>query len=351
MARILNLAQRLTTPLLPDDYLTLINPLLAQNSFRARVVSTQQLTHTTKTLNLRTARDVPAHTAGQYIRVGVDLNAVRHWRSFSLTNAATAAPARDLQITVKATGQGGVSDHLVHRAIVGDILFIEPPMGEFTYELESPSPMLMLAGGSGITPILAMIRTLSSAADVPPVHLVYSAKNQREFIAHDELLNYAAQHPWLTLTLWESEVNGQFDEADLEELVADWRERDAYVCGPAGMLTSADALWRSEDLLPRLRMEQFQTELAVVDGEGGTVTFTESDRAADGAADASLMSVGEEAGILMPSGCRIGICHTCVVPLKSGQVRDLRSGKVHGEPGELVQTCINAAACNVELEI
>lgn len=351
MARILTFAQRLTTPLLPDDYLTLINPLLAQNSFRARIVSAEPLTCDYRTLNLRTARDVPAHQAGQHIRIGVDLNAVRNWRSFSLTNPATGQPSRDLQITVKATGMGGVSDHLVHRALPGDILFIEPPTGDFTVADTNDSALVMIAGGSGITPLLSMVRTLVNISTPPDVHLIYCARRSGEFIALDELSQIAETHPWFTFTMWQSSTHGHFDGDDLEHLVPDWRKREAYVCGPAGMLTSTDARWRAADILARLHMEQFQTEVAVVDGEGGTVNFTESTRSAAGAANEPLMKVGEDAGVLMPSGCRIGICHTCVVPLKSGRVRDLRSGAVHGESGQLIQTCINAAACDVELEI
>ena len=54
--------------------------------------------------------------------------------------------------------------------------------------------------------------------------------------------------------------------------------------------------------------------------------------------------------MLLPSGCRMGICFGCVVPLLSGQVRDLRTGDVHGEPGDLVQTCVSAPAGDVSLD-
>ena len=117
------------------------------------------------------------------------------------------------------------------------------------------------------------------------------------------------------------------------------------------MLTAVDGWWREARLSDQLKIEQFQTQLVVVDGEGGTATFSASSRTSDAPANEPLLTVGEAAGVLMPSGCRIGICHTCVVPLKSGKVRDLRTGRVHGEPDEPIQTCINAAACDVELDV
>jgi ferredoxin len=70
---------------------------------------------------------------------------------------------------------------------------------------------------------------------------------------------------------------------------------------------------------------------------------------ADG--DTPILDIGEDAGVLMPSGCRMGICHSCLTPLLSGQVRDLRTGEVHGEPGQLIQTCVSAAAGPVNLEL
>jgi ferredoxin len=99
-------------------------------------------------------------------------------------------------------------------------------------------------------------------------------------------------------------------------------------------------------------MERFAPpSFAVADADGGTVTFTASDRRVDAPAGTSLLGVGERAGVAMPSGCRMGICFSCVAPLRSGQVRDLRTGELHGDEGELIQTCISGAAgaCAIEL--
>lgn len=351
MTRILSLAQRLTSPLLPDDYLTLIDPLLAQGSLRGRIVTVEAESRDSSTIVVRAARAVAAFKAGQHIGVGVDLNGVRHWRTFSLSGAEPLGPTQALQITVKATGSGGVSDHLVHDAKAGDVLFLDPPSGDFTLPEHTAEPLLLIAGGSGITPLLSMIRTLAQAENPPSVHLIYSARSLDDMVALAELRAYADTKPWFTLTAWESGIRGRIDQPSLALIEPDWQQSIAYVCGPAPMLTAVDGWWREAGLTQRLKIEQFQTQLLVVDGEGGTANFTASSRTSNAAANESLMSVGEAAGVLMPSGCRIGICHTCVVPLKSGKVRDLRTGRVHGEPGEPIQTCINAAACDVALDV
>ena len=97
-------------------------------------------------------------------------------------------------------------------------------------------------------------------------------------------------------------------------------------------------------------MERFAPALLPgAGGDGGPVTYTRSDIAVETAGDTSLLDAGEAAGVLMPSGCRMGICFGCVVPRTAGQVRDLRTGEV-SEP-DLVQTCISAAAGPVSIDV
>lgn len=351
MTRIVTLAKRLTTPLLPDDYLTLFNPLLTFDSYRARVSKTTDEMPGVRTLHFQTFRALPAFTAGQHIGVGVDINGVRHVRSFSITSAATGDAARELTITVKATGESGVSDHLVHRVVVGDIVHLEPPSGDFVLPTQLPERMVMIAAGSGVTPLLSMVRTLAKTDHRTKVTFVLGARTTQEMIHRSELAALSKDADWFDLVLWPSASLGHFNRSALRREIPDWQSADAFVCGPAGLLTEADAIWRSQGVVDRLHREQFQTRLAEIDGRGGTVTFAKSGRSKTADANTSLLQAGEAANVLMPNGCRAGICHTCVVPLKAGKLRDLRSGELHGEPGDLVQTCINAAACDVELDV
>jgi ferredoxin len=86
-------------------------------------------------------------------------------------------------------------------------------------------------------------------------------------------------------------------------------------------------------------------------GSGGTVSFRVTDVEATCHVGVSILVGGEEAGALLPFGCRLGICHTCVGKLRSGQVRDLRTGELHGEPGQTVRTCVNAPEGHIEIEL
>jgi ferredoxin-NADP reductase len=275
---------------------------------------------------------------------------VRHWRSYSLSAPAGADPA----ITVTAIGV--VSTALARRTKVGDILFLDTPQGDFVLPVH-PRPLLMLTAGSGLTPVMSMIRTLVPRRPDADVVLVHSSRTRADALFHDELLELADQFPGLKVRHWFTrEEDGRridlTNPADLELLCPDWRDRAAYACGPAEFLDAATDLWQSATGEQELIIERFAPALLPgVGGEGGLVTFEKSDKEVDAPGDCSLLDAGEQAGVVMPSGCRMGICRSCLTPLIAGQVRDLRTGEVHGDEGELIQTCINAAAGPVHLDI
>jgi stearoyl-CoA 9-desaturase NADPH oxidoreductase len=148
-------------------------------------------------------------------------------------------------------------------------------------------------------------------------------------------------------------TDGMLDPAELSELVGDLAEREAWACGPTGMLDALERHWNDTGMPGRLHTERFRPTV-VTAGEGGTVTFTKSATSVDAPGDQTLLDAGEAAGVLMPSGCRMGICFGCVAPLRQGAVRDLRNGDITtAAPGDgvRIQTCVSAAAgtCDIDL--
>ena len=129
--------------------------------------------------------------------------------------------------------------------------------------------------------------------------------------------------------------------------------RSAAYSPPAGMLDSLEKHWTASGIADRLHTERFR-QAVITTGEGGTVTFSGSGTTVEADGDRSLLETGEAAGVLMPSGCRMGICFGCVAPLRRGAVRDLRNGDLttaaDGD-GVVIQTCISAAAgdCDIDL--
>lgn len=340
----------LTTPLAPEDFLSLFNPVFSSRQLRGIVTKVVPETADSVTIYFHPGRGWKAHRAGQWARIGVELDGVRHWRSYSLSTAAGQDPA----ITV--TDMGAVSGVLVRETKPGDVLFLAPPQGTFVLP-DRPRPLLMLTAGSGITPVMSMIRTLVPRRPDADVVLIHSARTPKTSLFVEELRELADQFRQFKVKLWFTGEHGRIDfntPAVLDRLCSDWRERAAYACGPEKFLENAESLWERQAKLPAgsLTIERFSTALAEGTGnDGGLVTFEASDREVEADGNTPLLEVGEDEGLLMPSGCRMGICHSCLIPLRAGQVRDLRTNEVHGEPGQLIQTCVSAAAGPVNLDI
>ncbi|GAA1886915.1 NADPH oxidoreductase [Streptomyces durmitorensis] len=354
MGRLLTTASWLTSPLAPDDYLGLIDPLLDARLPAGRVTAVRPQTPDATTLTLRPGRGWAGHRAGQYLAVGVEIDGVRHWRTYSLTSVPDRADGL-LTITVKAAPGGRVSPRLAHRTPPGTVLRIGPAQGEFVLPDRLRDRILFVTAGSGITPAMGMIRTLVRGRTPPPdVLLLHSAPGADDSIFSDELHAAERRLTWLSYGEHHTRPHGRLTPDALVRLCPDWRERETWACGPAGLLDAMEDHWSGAGLRERLHVERFRlAPVAPPDpcaAPGGRALFTRT--GTETAADAStpLLAVGESAGVPMPYGCRRGICFGCLVPLTYGRVRDLRTGEIHDGTGQLIQTCVSAAAGPVSLD-
>jgi stearoyl-CoA 9-desaturase NADPH oxidoreductase len=354
--RLRALAEAAVTPLTLDDVLDNFHPLRSGTDLRGKIVAVQPETADAATIVIKPGRDWVGHAPGQYLQVGVDVDGVRLWRCYSLTHGPR--PDGHISITVKAIPDGIVSRHLVHRARAGQMIHLQQAAGDFVLPMPIPQRLLLVTAGSGITPVIGMLRNLFSKAARPATDITLVHVNQAEpdSIFKDELRAHAAAGH-LRLIEHFDDRDGLIDLARLESLVPDIDQRTAYACGPSGLLDALEQ-WYDERGLS-LSTERFRPALLASDnaaGEGGTVTFaggTVID--ADGATP--ILDAAEAAGVIMPSGCRMGICMGCVLPMKEGVVRDLRNGAITvAAPGETapggvkIQTCISAAAGDCHLD-
>jgi ferredoxin len=179
----------------------------------------------------------------------------------------------------------------------------------------------------------------------------YSSPTEERMIFRQELDDLQERHEGLTLHRLHTDVDGMLDLADLDELCPDWRERETWACGPGPMLDAITEHWKGADLEDRLHLERFSLELGGDGGEGGTITFRNSGRTQEVDGATTILEAGEQAGIGMPYGCRMGICHTCTLTLVSGTIRDLRNGDEYGNPNEQVQTCVTTPVGDCTLDI
>ncbi len=337
-----------TTPLLPADYLDVIDPLRSGAALRGRIKAILPETREAATVLIQPGRSWAGHVPGQYVRIGIDVDGVRLWRAYSLTSG----PRRDglIAITVKAIPDGVVSNHLVRDARPGTVVQLDQATGDFHLPDPAPRRLLFVTAGSGITPVMGILRSQLGALD--DVVLVHSAPTPADTIFGPELRELAADDR-LRLVERHTDLEGLLDPAELDSLVPDWTQRETWACGPTGLLDGLEERFSQAGVAEQLHTERFRPTV-ITTGEGGSVAFAKSDKTVEAGAATPILDAGEEAGVLMPSGCRMGICFGCVAPLKSGAVRDLRNGNVTiATPGDgvKIQTCVSAAAgpCEVEL--
>ena len=320
-ARMRRLAESVTTPLVPADFLDLFAPLRAGADLRGRIEQVIPETRDAATLVIRPGADWAGHLPGQYLRIGIDVDGVRQWRAYSLTHG----PRRDgrISITVKAVPDGLVSHHLVHRTRPGTMVHLEQAAGEFVLPPDG-GQFLFVTAGSGITPVIGMLRNLfpstdegvlrptrSAHHDVVVVHVAPSRPDSI-FLRDLEALDRAGA---IRLVPRYDDVHGVLDVEELPSLVPDLVDRRTLACGPGGLLDALGHFYDDKGL--ELVTEQFRTA-RVEPGEGGTVTFADG-RSVTGDGATPILDAAEESGVLMPSGCRMGICYGCVLPMKEGR--------------------------------
>jgi stearoyl-CoA 9-desaturase NADPH oxidoreductase len=350
--RALRAVRAFFSPLLPDDYLELINPLWSTRELRGRIERIDKETADTVTVLIRPGYEWMGHRPGQYLRIGVVIDGVHHWRAYSLTSEPDR-PDGCISITPKLVDSGKVSPYLVRQARPGDIVRLGGVEGTFVLPEPVPGRLLFISAGSGITPIMSMLRSLHRNEALHDVAHIHSARTAGEVIFADRLREIDEAHEGYRLELRLTGEQGRISPTDLDRLCPDWRQRHAFLSGPAEMLEVMSAHWKEEGVAEQLSLERFQPMIGgdPGGGEGGSVRFIRSgvEAACDGATP--ILVGGEEAGAVLPFGCRMGICHTCVGKLCAGEVRDLRTGEVHGNEGEMIRTCVNAPEGPIEIAL
>jgi stearoyl-CoA 9-desaturase NADPH oxidoreductase len=346
-------------PLRTSHYVELVNPLWTTHTLQARVEKVWDETKDTRTLTLRPGLNWRGCRAGQHVRVGVPIGGMHHTRTYTISSP----PERDdgcITITVKAIPGGRMSHHLVRKVAPGAYLPLGLPQGDFYLPDAQPVKPLFITAGSGITPAISMLRSLIAQERLPDAVHIHYAPHEFDVIFGKELRRMAVQHPRYKLHLVltrelgaERSSERHFGAAQLNEFCPDWREREAYACGPQRLLAALEKHYEQVGMTRHLHIERFHAEWAELptDVVGGRVRFLKSAFDVNADARTNLLRVAEDAGINPPHGCRMGICYTCNTKLISGCVRDLRTGKVINEAGAIVQTCISAAAGDCELDL
>ena len=352
-----SLVEGLTTPHGPDRYLRALHPLWSLEGGRALVTDVTGETPDMTTLTLRPDHRWRGSIAGQHVRIGIELDGVVHTRTYSVSSSAHRRDGQ-LTITVKRKDGGLVSGHLTGEVAPGDVIRCSEATGEVVLPDPRPERLLLVSGGSGITPMAGMLRTLADEQHTGHVTFLHYARTHDDVAFAADLERIASALPdarfvvATTADRARGPVTGRFTPDHLDQLLPDHLDVATFTCGPTGLVDAVEAHYRAHDAQDALQVERFTPPtLQLHAGPGdGTVRFAASgiDRDDDGR---PLLEQAESEGLEPPSGCRMGICHTCTQPKLAGGTLDLRNGRRSDRAEEHVQLCVSVAAGDVVLDL
>ncbi|MCC4632594.1 MULTISPECIES: ferredoxin reductase [Xanthomonas] len=342
------LARRLVSPQLFDFWATRINPLWTLDRPMARLIERNTASRDAVTLVFQANGHWQGLQAGQHVSVGVEIDGRRLLRSYSPTVLADGR----LAITVKAIEGGQVSRYLAHDAALGTVVSLDPAFGDMLLPA-APTPLLLLAAGSGITPMRALLRAAAHAGMPVDVDLLYWVRQRDEACFLDEFEALAAAHPRLrvqVLTTRECATPAaRVDSYPLDQ-IADLSARHVMACGPGGFVQAARA--RLEGQVAAFQAEAFSVP-TLDDGETGDVQvqLSRSGRTLTLPRGQSLLEGLEAQGLRPKHGCRMGICNSCACARQSGTTRHLLTGERSNEPTAQVRLCISAPSTDLILDL
>jgi ferredoxin-NADP reductase len=331
-----------------DRYLELIHPRLTVTDARAEVVSVRRQTARSVTLTLRPNRAFGGVRAGQFVRVGVEIDGVRRTRTYSPAGSEHAR-GRELELTVTEHSGGLVSPYLVGHARPGMVLHLSEGLGEFTLPQPRPRRLHLISGGSGITPVLAMLRTLADEDADGDHTFLHFARTEADWLYEGDVRRLTGD---ATVT-YQTTRGRRPARLGAEMLGAVDEDTWAAVCGPQGLIDAARQAWSERGGRPdQLLAETFTPPRLTVSGDAaeGTLRFLRSEATAT-IASGTLLEQAEAAGLTPPYGCRMGICRTCTCRKTAGAVRNVRTGEVSDEEDEDIQLCVSVPAGDVALQL
>jgi stearoyl-CoA 9-desaturase NADPH oxidoreductase len=342
----------LTSPHGVDRYLEIVNPMWAANEVRARVVGVHRETSEVTTLTLRPTNTWQGFGAGQYVQLGLELDGARRTRCFSISSSdLTEAPSGHptFTITVRAHEAGLVSRHLATRAAPGLVVHLSQAEGSFTMPSLLPPELLMISGGSGITPLMSMLRSLVDSSYAGKITFLHYSKSPEQTIFADEL-EQLSRLDNIDLTVVHTRGGGQrFTEQQLKRLAPTYADTATFACGPAGLIELVKGAYDGSE---NLRVEYFKTSTITAnpDAATGSVSFLASEESAANSG-ATLLEQAEALGLKPAYGCRMGICFTCTSRKNEGTVRNVVTGVSSSLPDEDIQICVSQPVgdCAVDL--
>ncbi|WP_203143085.1 ferredoxin reductase [Marinobacter mangrovi] len=339
-----------------DPLLAVLNPMWVRGFVPARLLEVTDETADTRSFRLRPSPRWKGFRAGQHINIILEADGVRHHRTFTVASAPRQWDTDGtITLTVKRHPGGRMTNWMHDHLTPGTIVGISQAFGDFELP-EADVPLLYIAGGSGITPVLSHLMTLADRDFRAPVTLLYYVRTQADVIGAEILYALASRWPALTLHVYRTEEEGKtafLNESHLDT-VPGLRARQVYLCGPKGLMDLAGDLLHSFGIKDDQIQTTFFSAPSAVPADtplGGAVTFGRSDKTVDAEGDAPLLEIAEAADLKPAFGCRMGICHQCSCRKTEGTVVNRLTGKASGPGEETIQLCISVPQGPVTVDL
>jgi stearoyl-CoA 9-desaturase NADPH oxidoreductase len=352
------LLEALATPHGAERYVELVRPAWSPRDPRAEIVEVRRQSAGSVMLTLRPNARWHGFRAGQHVRLTVEIAGVRETRCYS--PACGEQADGQIELTVKAHPHGKVSRYLNEHARPGMLVGCSEPEGEFVLPRQRPERLLLISGGSGITPVMSLLRTLRDEGHPGHVTFLHYARSTRHIPYRKELERIASSTPNVRLALVGTReagaLKGHLSRRQMRRLAPDYARAHTYVCGPPGLIAAARALWVKDGIEQPFWVESFRPPSFAIGGDGipahpeGSVYFARSRKraASDGRC---LLEQAERAGLRPPFGCRMGICRMCTARKTAGSVRNVLSGEISSGADEDIQICVSVPVGDVELTV
>lgn len=350
------LAARLSYPHGVDHYLQYVNPRWATSQVVASVTQVYCQTDDTVTVWLKPNSRWQGFVPGQFVRLTVNHNGRLKTRCFSPAQSLHAADG-EIELTAKLHDKAEVTRYLRDQLSVGEVVRLSQAEGNFALPDERPERILLISGGSGITPVMSMLRTLVDESHQGQITFLHYANRASEQLYAAELAAIAASHSNVQLLRCyaegdDGELSGLFTEEQLRQTVPDFAAAQSFLCGPPGLMAAVESVYQQQGTSEHLCLERFSAapmkkpDATHADGD---LLFARSERYHANNGD-TLLEQAEAAGLSPQHGCRMGVCYACTCRKTSGKVKDLRSGQV-SDGEEDIQLCVSVPLGTVSLDL
>ncbi|ELP2671314.1 hybrid-cluster NAD(P)-dependent oxidoreductase [Vibrio parahaemolyticus] len=267
---------------------------------------------------------LPNYLPGQHLPIEVDINGKKIGRRYTLSSSPSR-PGR-YAISVKRIAGGRVSNALLDNLQVGDVLEAENPDGQFHLNTHDAQPLLLLSAGSGVTPMLSMVRYLADHNQLNDVVFYHQCRTEQDIPCRSELEQLKREHSGLEVKICLTQpavdwfgLKGRLTLSHIKQ-IKDVEQRQVFVCGPDGFMQKAKNLLLKKGL-PEAHYHQEAFGVSAVEARPEKEVEIEfNGLKIQGNNQKTLLDQIEDAGKVVSNSCRAGLCGACKVQLTSGQV-------------------------------